>query len=301
MEHGTCNDNNSLIVINNNELYNTNKNKSKNNIEKRNINHFIIDFNNTYLFRYIRKLVPDSKNTKKYILLLETPLRDINTYIKIPALLSLYKDILGYHCEYSEDNKLIYYLPRLNFKYYYNSKLKYCTYDDSKYHKAFYENPDLINLVKMRTEIITEKYKSSKKIFKEILSHIIKLFDINGKYSFIIAKFLVFYLNQESYPIIMPMYSKLFNYNYNISNPISITVHKKNTKYYIKHVAKVNSPPIENYIPPPLDDRLTITYILDEKNPVVYIKLEMHDIDDILKTGLPVYNKDDNRIQFVIY
>lgn len=265
------------------------------------INRIIIDndVKKKELFTYDKKLIPLTPD--KYVLLLESTLDKFEKRIEIPDINVLYNDIIGASCTYDNDSKNIKdYAPRLNFKFYVNNILKYCTHTDNIHHHAFKNNKNFIEIVKVKNEIQHETYKQNTQFLNHILELICNLFDIKGGNKLKVAKLIVLSLGQEGPGLFTNMYIMLFDNKYFISDFDNI-IYKSGPNYIIKQVYKVKSADLINNQMVAYDDKLTITYMINQNKPNLYFKIELGDIDNILKYhGIPEY-KENNKINFLLY
>jgi hypothetical protein len=265
------------------------------------INRIMIDddIKKKELFTYDKKLIPLTPD--KYVLLLESTLDKFEKRIEIPGINTLYNDIIGASCTYdTASNTITDYVPRMKFKFYFNNILKYCTHTDNIHHNAFKKNKNFIEIVKVKKEIQKELYKQEPSFLNHILELICNLFDIKGSNKLKVAKLIVLSLGQEGPGLFTDMYLMLFHNKYFISDLDNI-IYKSGPNYIIKQIFVVKSKePINNKLKS-YDDKLTITYMINQNKPNLYFKIELGDIDNILKYhGIPEY-KENNKINFILY
>jgi hypothetical protein len=289
----SCKEINKSGGIGNNQYYTQIGKLTNNQLRAKEVNKFIIDFNlpDKTLINITKPLIPRRHNPELFIFVLETTLETFDNFIKIPDIYTFYKDIMGFSCTYV-NGKLNGYNPRLRFKFYNGGKLVYCTvkndYEgDKNYgsHNSLVFNPAFVNIVKMSDDILIEKYKTNNIFLKEILDNIISLFNIKGKYSVIIAKLLIICLSQEGIAILTPLIMlKLFKTWYGLSNYLTNTIYKRGTKYIIKQPTIIKGSTPVNNVQPEYNNKFNLTYIIDENDPRVIIKMDIGDIDNLLKS-----------------
>jgi len=318
----SCQELNASGGIRNNQYYTQISKLTNKQLRDKEVNKFVIDFNlpDKSLINITHPLIPQRHNPDLFVFVLETTLQEFDKFINIPDINTFYKDIIGGSCVYDDNNnKLKGYLPRLRFKFYNGGHLTYCTIEndyenDNKFgsHNSLVFNPAFVNIVKMSNAISTEKYKTNTDILQKILDSIISLFDIKGKYKNIIAKLLILWLEQESVAILMPLVVfKLFKMEYNLSNYLSNTIYKRGTKYIIKQPTIIKGTTPVNNVQPTYDNKFNLTYIIDENDPRVIIKMDIGDIDGLIKSydsnaktqnnQLPSININYKQINFLSY
>lgn len=299
----SCQDKNTTGGISNSKYYNTICKLTNNQLRAKEVNKFMIDFNlpDKTLINITKELIHRSHNPELFVFVLETTLQEFEKFINIPSIDVFYKDIIGGSCVYN-NNKLDRYVPRLRFKFYNGGKLVYCTvkndYDDDKTygsHNSLVFNDAFINIVKIANDILIKTYETDNKILINILDNIISLFDIKGDYKYIIAKLLIVLLSQEGNAIITYIVLKLFKKRYYLSNYLSNTIYKRGTKYIIKQPTILKGFIPVNYTQPEYNDKFNLTYIIDENNPRVLIKMDISDIDGLIKSYDPNEKTQNNQ------
>jgi hypothetical protein len=86
-----------------------------------------------------------------------------------------------------------------------------------------------------------------------------------------------------------------------MGNILSIIIHKINTKYIIiKKYIMYGFEPINNSLPI-FNDRLEVAFIIDEKKPSVFIKLDIIDIDNIIKNYNPLDKQISSELKKVFF
>jgi hypothetical protein len=269
----------------------------------REINKFVINFNNNELIDYNTKLKYLLTNPNKFILLLKTTIDTFDNYIGEPNKILFTKDYINLQCTYDDKTKeLIGYQPRSKFVFYNNGKLSYCTEKSkpnnisnikntiSQYHTKFITHKAFINIV-----------KNIKTLDYNILPDIIKLFEVHGPHALQIAKLITYIMTQDSSHMLQLLIRKLFNNKYEMGNILSIIIHKINTKYIIiKKYIMYGFEPINNSLPI-FNDRLEVAFIIDEKKPSVFIKLDIIDIDNIIKNYNPLDKQTSSELKKVFF
>jgi len=318
----------SSIGISNKHYYHQIAKLSDNQLRSKDVNKFTIDFtiSDNSLININKPLIPTKNNPDKYVFVLETSINNFTDYIHIPDINTFYKDIFGGNCKYNQNTKEITdYNPRLRFKFYNDGNLVYCTTNNDynkneSYgsHEPLVRNPAFMNIVKVSDKIATGEYKQNATLLQKILNNIIKLFDINGLYKNEIAALLILIMSQESLAILSPLIMKLFNLQYILSDQLSNTIHKWGTKYIIKQQNLIKGLILINNKQPEYNN-FSLTYIIDEQDPRVIIKIELIDIDGLIKSYpdfpdsvknnvSPITNNIDivpvitkNKVNFVLY
>lgn len=256
----------------------------------REINKFTIDFKKNELIDYNFKFKSTLNNPNKFIIVLETT---TNTFIEDINNNNSYKtifitDYINLHCHYDKKSKkLESYHPRSRFIFYDNNKLVYCTYDmntdlkinaiNLSYHNKFITHKSFINIV---NNINNKDYS----IFPDIA----KLYNITGSNALSIAKIITFIMSQDSLHMLQFFIRKLFNNIYEMGNVISLIIYKINSKYIIIKKQIISSLIPENNELPKFNDKLQITYIISENEPELFIKIDIIDIDNIIKNYNPL-------------
>lgn len=323
----TCHPKNSIGGISNTQYYNQINKLTNNELRKKEVNKFTVDFAlpDLELIHITKPLIPTRNNPDKFILVLETTLHAFTDYINIPDIRTFYKDIFGGNCMYDKNIKRITeYLPRLRFKFYNEGSMIYCTlpndYANNESHGSHAQllfNPAFINIIQLAPQIISEKYKLDKTLLQKILDNISRLFDINGLYKDEIATLFILFMSQESLGVLSHLIIKLFNLQYILSEQLSNTIYKWGTKYIIKQQNLIKGLiPINNKQPE--YNNFKLTYIIDEQDPRVIIKIDIIDIDSLIKSypnfpshdknmpnttmpNDPIHNISKNKINFVKY
>lgn len=304
MEVSTCPNENVIGGISNNQYYSQISKLTNNQLRAKEVNKFVINFDlpDKTLINITKPLIPQLHNPDLFIFVLETTLQKFDTFIKTSDIYTFYKDIIGDSCKYINDN-LDGYAPRLRFKFYNGGKLVYCTVkDDYKgdknygSHNSLVFNHAFINIVKMSDYISKRTYKTDNNILQKILDNIISLFDIKGEYKDIIAKLLIICLSQEGSAIIMPLIAfNLFKTQYNLSNYLTNTIYKRGTKYIIKQPTIIQkTTPVNNALPK-YNNKFKLTYIIDENDPRMIIKMDISDIDGLIKSYAPNIKPQNNQ------
>lgn len=318
----------SSVGISNKLYYNQIAKLSDNKLRSNEVNKFTVNFtlHDKSLINITKPLIPLKNNPDKYVFVLETTINKFMDYIRIPDIHTFYKDIFGGNCIYNKNTKeLTAYNPRLRFKFYNEGNLIYCTTNDDYAnnesrgsHASLLFNPAFMNIVKVSQQIINEKYKQDTSILKTILDNICTLFNITGIYKDKIATLLILIMSQESLAILSPLIIKLFNMQYILSEQLSNTIHKCGTKYIIKQQNLIKGLIPVNNIQPAYNN-FSLTYIIDEQDPCVIIKMDIIDIDGLIKsypnfpeslqnTMTPITNNnytipviEKNKVNFVSY
>ena len=302
-----CPETNAIGCISNTQYYNQLNKFTNNQLRAKKVNKFMIDFKllDKSLIQITRPLIPQRHNPDLFVFVLETTLTEFADYISIPDIQTFYKDIPGGSCEYDNHTKtLIKYRPRQRFKFYNEGKLIYCTvnndYENNPTygsHASLISNPAFINIAKMSNAIKKEVYKTDNGILQQILDNIITLFDIKGTNKNKVAKLLILCMSQESLGILIYFVGKLFEWKYSLFNQLSDTIYKSGTKYIIKQSNLIRGSEIINDAVATYNDKFKLTYVIDESDPRLIIKIEITDIDGLIKS----YDPNPKKIKFINY
>lgn len=272
------------------------------------INQFNINFNLRTLISFNNALIHRKNNNNTFTLVLNTTISAFDNFIATPDIHSFYKDVIGVKAVFNK-KKVRNYAPRMHFKF---IKEQYVVYDnkgDSKLQK----NVNIINIIKLSNEILAATYNTDKSLLTSILDNIINLFDIQGGNKYIIAKLIIHIMEQNSFVQFIKLVLMLSNNNIVISNRILTTIRKVKHIYVIKITNKL----INNKSGTRYDNNFKLTYIINERDPRIMIKIDITDIDGLIKSypNFPAANNmntipnnnytipviEKNKVNFVSY
>lgn len=239
------------------------------------INQFNINFNLRTLISFNNALIHRKNNNNTFTLVLNTTISAFDNFIATPDIHSFYKDVIGVKAVFNK-KKVRNYAPRMHFKF---IKEQYVVYDnkgDSKLQK----NVNIINIIKLSNEILAATYNTDKSLLTAILNNIIDLFDIQGGNKYIIAKLIIHIMEQNSFVQFINLVLMLSNNNIGISNRILTTIRKVKHIYVIKITNKL----INNNTGTLYDNNFKLTYIINERDPRIMIKIDITDIDGLIKS-----------------
>jgi hypothetical protein len=94
-------------------------------------------------------------------------------------------------------------------------------------------------------------------------------------------------MSQESLAIVSYFVGKLFEWKYNLFNQLSNTIYKRGTKYIIKQSNLIRGSEIINDAVATYNDKFKLSYVIDEIDPRLIIKIDITDIDGLIKSYDP--------------